>query len=74
MPPKRGLCPKESNTLGATEVQFEAWDSQDTGYHPRIHEQELFFVDFVMKTLFLWFHPGIRENPRLFRDENLFFF
>ena len=24
VPPKRGLCPKESNRLGATEVQFVA--------------------------------------------------
>ena len=27
-----------------------------------------------MKTLFfLWFHPGIRENPHIFRDEEVFF-
>ena len=42
-PPKRGFCPEESNRLGATGVQFESWEFQNTGYHPRIREQELFF-------------------------------
>ena len=37
-PPKRELCPKELNRLGATGVQFEAWESQNTGYHLRIYE------------------------------------
>ena len=65
--PKWGLRPEEINGLGATEVQFEAWDSQNTGYHPRIRAQELFFRRFSNKDrLFLWFHPRIYGNSRIF--------
>ena len=65
-PSKRGLCPKEINRLGATGVQFEAWDSQNTGYHSRINEQELLFHRFCNKDgLFLWLQPKIHENSRL---------
>ena len=31
-PPSGGLCPKEFIGLGATGVQFEAWDSQNDGW------------------------------------------
>ena len=51
-PSERGLCPKESIRLGATGVQFEAWDSQNTGYYPRIRVQELFFRRFCFKDSF----------------------
>ena len=72
--PKRGLCPKESNKLGATGVHFEAWDFQDTGNHPRIRVQEQFFRRFCNADLFffLWFHPKICANLHCFWDEDLF--
>ena len=47
VPPKRGLCPKESNRLGVTGVQFNAWGSKNTGNHPGIREQELFFAEIL---------------------------
>ena len=59
--------------LGATEMQFEALDSQNTGCHPRIFEQELlFFADFAIKTHFSWFHPRNREI-RAFFEMKIFF-
>ena len=73
-PPKRGLCPKESNRLGATGVQFEAWESQNTGCHSRIREQKLLFCKFYNKDrLFLWPHPRIHENLRILWHQDLFF-
>ena len=74
-PPKRGLCAGEINRLGATGEQFEAWDSQNTGCHPRIREQELFFCRFCYKYgLFLWFHPRFHGNSRIFWDEDFIYF
>ena len=45
-PPKRGLCTKEINRLGATGVQIEALGSQNSTYRHRIREQEPFFRNF----------------------------
>ena len=45
-PPKRGLCPEEINTLGATAAQVEAQDSQIGAYRSRIRDKELFFCSF----------------------------
>ena len=53
-PPQRGLCPKEINRLGATGVQIEALDSQNSAYRPRICELELFFVIFVDSHRISW--------------------
>ena len=50
-PPKRGLCPEEIHRIGASGVQIEALDSQNSAYHPRIREQELFFRNFGGLTL-----------------------
>ena len=47
-PLKQGLCPEEINRLGATGVQIEAWDSQNSAYCCRIREQELFFSNFCV--------------------------
>ena len=73
LPPKRGLCPKESNRLGDTEVQFEARNSQDTCYHPRIREHELFFADFIIKTLFFWVSPRNSWKFAHFLNRRAFF-
>ena len=74
VPPKRGLCPEEINKLGATEAQFEAGGSQNTGYHARIREQELAFRRFCNKDhLFLWLHPRIHESSRVVWNEDPFF-
>ena len=35
-PPQQGLCCEEINRLGATGVQIEALDSQNSAYRPRI--------------------------------------
>ena len=72
--PKRGLCPEEINRLGATGVQIEPRDSQNTAYHPKIREQELFFRRFCNeRRLFLWTHPRNYETSRIFWDEDLYF-
>ena len=74
VPPNRGLCLEEINRLAATGEQFEAWDFQNTGYHSRIREQEVFFRRFCDEhRLFLWLHPIIHQNSRIFWDEDLFF-
>ena len=72
-PRKRGLCPEEINRFGATGVQIEAWDSQNTGYHPRIREQELFRRIWNKHRLFLRPHPRIHETSRIVWDDDLFF-
>ena len=43
VPPKQGLCPKESIRLGSTGVRYEACVPQNTGNHPRFRVQVLFF-------------------------------
>ena len=40
---------------------------------PEFVNKNCFFADFVIKTLFLWFHPGICENSRIFCNKELFF-
>ena len=72
--PKRGLCPKESNKLGVTEVQLEAWGPQDTDYHPKISVQELFFRRFCnVEPFFCGFTPELVEI-RTFSEMKIFFF
>ena len=56
VPPKRELCPKESNRLSANGMQFEALESQITDHHPRIREQELFFSHILQRHFFLVFN------------------
>ena len=58
---KRGLYPKESNRLGASGVQFGAWDPQNTGHQPSICGQEPFFRRFYNKDLFLCLNPRSRK-------------
>ena len=73
--PKRGLCPKKSNKLGATGVQFKAWDSQNTGCHSRIREQELFFRRFCNKApFFCGSTPEIVEICAFFEMKTFFYF
>ena len=62
VPPKWGLCPKESNRHGATGAQFEAWDPQNTGHFPELVGKNLFFCRFCSEDLCL-FSP---QNPRNF--------
>ena len=73
--PKQRLCLKECNRLGATGVQFEAWDPQTSGYQPRIREQELFFRWFCYKDLFsCCFTPKFAEIRAVFEKNTFFFF
>ena len=60
-PPQQKMCPKESNRLGATGIQFEAWDSQNTSYYPRIRENPGIFRDADLFFLFLVFIPEFVE-------------
>ena len=39
---------------------------------PEFVSKICFFADFVIKTLFLWFHPRVCENLCIFWDEKLF--
>ena len=55
------MCPKEIYRLGATGMQIEAFDSQNSAYRPRFREQELFFrkfcgltPDFVKLRVYFW--------------------
>ena len=70
--PKRGLCPKGSNRLGATRVQLEAWDPQNAGYHPRIPKQEQFFRRFRGEDFFLSL-PRIRGISHMLLNKDLCF-
>ena len=45
VPPQWGLCPEEINKLGATEMQIEAWDWQNTAYRFRIRGKSDNFWD-----------------------------
>ena len=81
-PPKREMCPPQAKIvsqkkyrLGATGVYFESRYHQISVHHPRIREQELFFRRFCYKDLFFIFslHPRVRENYRIFRDEDFCF-
>ena len=81
--PKRKLCPfssedcapKKSTGSVLLEYNIRGLRFQNSVYHPRICEQELFFRRFCNKDrLLLWFHPKIRKNLRIFWDEDLFFF
>ena len=74
VPPERRLFPKESIKHGATRVQFEAWDSQNTDCYPRICEQELFFPDFALNIPFCCgFTPEI-VDIRVFFEIKTFLF
>ena len=44
--PKRGLCPKESNRLGVTRVQFGVWVPLNTDHQYKIRGQEPLFRRF----------------------------
>ena len=73
-PPKRRLYPKESNRLGATGMQFESVDSQNTGCHSRIREEEPFFRRFCNKDLFFRnFTQEIKEIRKFFEIKTFFF-
>ena len=39
---------------------------------PEFVSKNCFFADFAIKTLFLWFHPRIREISRIFRTKIFF--
>ena len=67
-PPKRGLCPEEINRLGATEVQIEALDSQNSAYRPSIREQEMFFWNFCGLA------PDFMKLCVYFGTKNFFYF
>ena len=72
--PQARIVPKESNRLGATEEQFEAWDSQDTAYHLRTREQELFFRRFCNKDPFFFgFTPEFVKISAFFLKWRAFF-
>ena len=74
-PPKRGLCLKEINRLGAVEVQIEAWDSRFGVYCPRICEQEMSFRNFCghtgfhktfgTKTFFFFFWSSLENSWKI---------
>ena len=74
-PPQAKIVSQRKHRLGATGVYFESGYHQINGHHPRIREQELFFRRCCDKDLFFIFslHPRIRENYRIFRDEDLCF-
>ena len=55
-------------------MHFDTWVFQNPGYHLKIREQDLFFADFAKKSPFLWFHPRLCGNLRIFLDEVLFFY
>ena len=72
-PPSEDCAPKETNRLGVTGVQFEAWDSQNTAYHPWIRKKELFFRRFCNKDrLFFWLHPKIHQFSLIIRGRPFF--
>ena len=72
-PPKRELCPKK--LTGSVLLKCNSRpETQNTGCHRRISEQERFFRRFRKKHgLLRWLHPKIHENSRMFGNENLFF-
>ena len=51
------------NRLPFHSIPCPACDSQNTSYHPRIREQELFFFVFKLRKL----HPKSRGNSLIFR-------
>ena len=78
LPPKRGLCPKESNRFGANGVQFGAWDPLNTDNQPSICGQEPLFCRFCDEDLFFLFfffglHLRICRILCIFLEEDLFF-
>ena len=54
-------------------MQFEARDSQNIGYHPRIRGNSRIFRDADLFFFFFGFHPRIRGISRIFRDKDLGF-
>ena len=73
VPPKRGLCPYESNRLDAIGVQFEVRDSQNIGHHPRICGLEPLFRRFHGEDLFFVFTPESVEFRTCFAMKTFFF-
>ena len=69
-PPKQGLCPEEINRLGATGVQIEAWDSQNSAYRFRIYGKSNIFLGykpdfgeiFNWRPFFFWSYLRICEK------------
>ena len=86
VPPNDFLCPPQTRIVPpqARLVPRRNWQArcywsaiwgQNTGYHPRIRGQQMFFCRFCNKhRLSLWPHPRIRENSRIFWEEDLLFF
>ena len=63
VPPKRGLCPKESNKLRATGMQFGVWDLEILIINQVFMDKNRFFA---MKTFFyfvFWFTQILRRRP-----------
>ena len=73
-PPSEDCAPKKLTGSVLLECCSTPETPRNTGCHPRIREQELFFRRFCNKHgLFWWLYPRTHENSRMFGDEDFFF-
>ena len=74
MPPSEDCTPKKVTSSVPLKCSSRSETPKILVITPEFVSKNCFFADFVIKILFLWFHPKIRKNSRIFLRWRAFFF